>query len=160
MPHTADIDELKRSIENLLFKAYTMFVVLREDLLRKELTIDKVKEIEVFFEINKLMPIENISTDKYLTKYLECLTKFWTSYIYYRGNHISKGKFNLFLSLQTEDLVKNRGWLDDECAKVMKQMEDYWVASNQVYTKYKVNQINKTYLKQRLQQPGNQEGDL
>jgi hypothetical protein len=158
MQRAAEIDELKRSIENLLSEGYTMLVILRDDLLGKKLTIDRVKEIELFFESNKLMSVENILSDKYLSKYLECLAKFWDSYIYYRGTQRSKGKFNLFLSMQTEDLVKARAWFDDECARVMRQMEDCWVASNQVYTKYKVNQINKTYLRQRLHS-GGQEGD-
>ena len=160
MQRTADIDELKSSIENLLSEGYTMLVILRNDLLGKKLTIDRVKEIELFFESNKLMSIENILPDKYLTKYLECLAKFWDSYIYHRGTQRSKGKFNLFLSMQTEDLLKTRALFDDECAKVLRTMEDYWVASNQVYTKYKINQIIKTYSTYRMQQPGRQEDEL
>ena len=43
--------------------------------------------------------------------------------------------------LKEEDFKFKKSYSDTECAKVLRKMEDYWIASNQVYTQYQISLI-------------------
>ena len=133
---------IKEQIEALSRKAYMRMYDLRKMSLEKNLTIEYIKETEDFFIENKFNP-NDLDLPKYLEKYAKILSDFWESYNYYKYSRISRGKFNLFTSLKEEDFKFKKSYSDTECAKVLRKMEDYWIASNQVYTQYQISLIRK-----------------
>lgn len=135
----------KDEVENLLRRAYISICDLRKQSLAKTLTLESIEEIEQFFHYNKLNNEELNFENRYFFKYASCLCKFWDSYTYYGQGHRSKGKFDLFKSLKEHDLVLNIHHTESDCANVLRNMEDQWMASNQVYTKYQIDLINKKY---------------
>ena len=135
---------MKEQVEELLRKAYMRMHDLRKMCLDKNLTIEYIKETEEFFIENQFNPAD-LDLPKYLEKYAKILSDFCESYNYYKYSRISRGKFNLFTSLKEEDFKLKKSYSDTECAKVLRKMEDYWVASNQVYTQYQISLIRKIY---------------
>ena len=135
---------MKEQVEELLRKAYMRMHDLRKMCLDKNLTIEYIKETEEFFIENQFNPAD-LDLPKYLEKYAKILSDFWESYNYYKYSRISRGKFNLFTSLKEEDFKLKKSYSDTECAKVLRKMEDYWVASNQVYPQYQISLIRKIY---------------
>jgi hypothetical protein len=125
--------EVKMQIEKLLMEAYVGVQNLRKMSFEKSHSLEYIESIEHLFKQNEFN-IEEYVLPKYLKKYAACLSKFWHSYTYYRGM-ISKGKFNLFVSLKEVDFAQNVFHTEDECVKVLRKLEDYWIASNQVYMK-------------------------
>ncbi|GAA3524282.1 hypothetical protein GCM10022393_43540 [Aquimarina addita] len=136
---------LKEVIEDELKEAYVGICELRKKSLNNTLTIEYINEIENIFLINKDKFSELEVKNKYLIKYASCIENFWNSYSYYNKQR-SRGKFDLFKSLRERDL-EIKGYSDSECAKILRSMEDYWVSSNQIYTKHVIVLINKTYLR-------------
>lgn len=137
----------KDEIETLLNRAYISICDLRKHTLEKTLTLEYIEKIELFFHTNKLNIDELNIENRYFLKYASCLDKFWDSYNYYGEGHRSKGKFDLFKSLKEYDLVLNVHHSESDCANILRKMEDHWMASNQVYTKYQINLINKKYIR-------------
>ena len=135
---------MKEQVEELLRKAYMRIHDLRKMCLDKNLTIEYIKETEEVCIENQFNPAD-LDLPKYLEKYAKILSDFWESYNYYKYSRISRGKFNLFTSLKEEDFKLKKSYSDTECAKVLRKMEDYWVASNQVYTQYQISLIRKIY---------------
>ena len=142
-----NLKETKQNIEILLEKAYVGICDLRKQTLAKTLTLESIEEIEFFFQNNELN-IETLNFEnRYFLKYAKCLSLFWESYTYYGDGQRSKGKFDLFKSLKENDLVLNIHHSESDCANVLRKMENYWMASNQIYTKYKIDLINKEYVR-------------
>jgi hypothetical protein len=137
--------ETKEQIEELLKCAYVGIQNLRKMSMDKTLTLEYIEEIEELF-IKNQFNVEELHFPKYLHNYAERLSDFWQSYTYYRGMR-SKGKFNLFTSLKEEDLALKVFHTEGECTKVLRKIEDYWIASNQVYTKYEISLIRKVYIR-------------
>lgn len=143
----ANSTDKKIEIEILLSKAYTSICDLRKQTLTKTLTLESIEEIEFFFQNNQLN-IETLNFEnRYFLKYAKCLSFFWESYTYYGEGQRSKGKFDLFKSLKENDLVLNIHHSESACANVLRKMENYWMASNQIYTKYQIDLINKEYVR-------------
>lgn len=138
------LDVIKENIEFEIEKGYIGISELRKRSLKRNLTIEYIKEIEELFMSNKIIVEDLTITNKYLKKYIQCLSDFWDSYSYF-NKQLSRGKFNLFDNLKQDVLTK--GYSDDECAKMLKRLEDCWISSNQIYTKYRINQINYSYLR-------------
>lgn len=138
-------EEVKKQIEQSLMQAYVGIQNLRKMSFDKSLTLEYIESIEHMFLQNEFSVNEH-DLPKYLKKYAECLSKFWESYTYYNGMR-SKGKFHLFASLKEVDLARGVFHTEGECAKVLRKLEDYWMASNQVYTKYEISLIKKDYLR-------------
>lgn len=137
----------KDEVEALLSQSYISICNLRKQTLEKTLTLESIKETEFFFHSNELNINDLNFEDRYFLKYAKCLSLFWESYTYYGGGQRSKGKFDLFKSLKENDLVLNIHHSESDCAIILRKMEDYWMAANQVYTKYQIDLINKKYMK-------------
>jgi hypothetical protein len=137
--------EVKEQVESILKEAYLGIQELRKMSLDKTLTLEYIEEVEKLFLDNQF-DAESLKLPKYLQKYAQCLSSFWNSYIYYKGMR-SKGIFNLFTSLKEEDLALKVFHSEGECTKVLRKMEDYWMASNQIYTMYLISLIKKDYLR-------------
>jgi hypothetical protein len=138
--------EAKESIEDLLKNAYIGIQNLRKMSMDKTLTMEYIEEIESLF-IKNQFNADDLHKPKYLQKYAKCLSSYWDCYEYYNRTQYSCGKFNLFTSLKEVDLVLRGFHSEGECTKVLRKMEDYWMASNQVYTKYEISLIRKEYLR-------------
>jgi hypothetical protein len=137
--------KVKEQIEDLLKSAYVGIQNLRKMSMDKTLILEYIEEIEQLF-IQNQFNAEELHLPKYLQKYAQCLSQFWEGYSYYKTQR-SRGKFNLFTSLKEEDLALKVFHTEGECTKVLRKMEDYWMASNQVYTKYEISLIRKDYLR-------------
>lgn len=140
--------EVKQDIEILLEKAYIGICELRKQSLNKSLTIESIEEIEKLF-IENLFNTDELNLPKYLQKYAQNLSLFWESYTFNYNNWgiRSQDKFNLFKSLKENDLVLNVHYSEKDCALILRRLENYWIASNQVYTKYEIDLINKNYIR-------------
>ncbi|MFH7015147.1 hypothetical protein [Flavobacterium sp. FlaQc-47] len=138
--------ESEQKIENLLKDAYIGIQDLRRMSLNRNLTLEYIEKVERLFEENQFNS-EELYLPRYLQKYAQCLSSFWDSYSYYNGWQQSKGEFHLFKSLKEYDLVLNVHHSESDCANILRKMEDYWIASNQVYTKYQIDLINKKYIR-------------
>lgn len=137
---------VKEQIDQLLKEAYIGIQDLRKMALDKNLSLEYIESIESFFLENTFKP-EELALPKYLQKFAECLSSFWESYSYYNHTQRSRGKFNLFISLKENDLKMNIHSSESECAEILRNMEEYWIASNQVYTKYEISLIKRVYLR-------------
>ena len=127
-----------------LRRAYVGLSEIRKRSLDSTLDHQFIEQVESLFNL-ELENVKNIDvSDKYLKKYYGALLAFWEAPVYFRGNQLSRGKFNLFQSLKEND-VNSKGFSDQECAFVLQKLETYWIASNQLYTKYLINFINKGY---------------
>ncbi|QZK89057.1 hypothetical protein K5V07_00540 [Flavobacterium sp. CHNK8] len=138
--------ETKAQIEELLINAYIAVQNLRKMTLAKSLTITYIEEVEQLFMQNQFITSE-LQLPKYLQRYSECLSNFWGSYSYNKSTQLSRGKFNLFDSLKEYDFPMKVHHSEVEISKILRKMEDYWIASNQVYTKYQVSLIKEKYLR-------------
>lgn len=132
-------NKAKEKIENLLERAYIGIQNLKKMSLDKNLTIEYIEEIEGLFIENQFSP-DNLVLPKYLKKYAILLSNFWESYVYY-NRRISRGKFHLFNSLKENDFKLKKSYSDEECTEVIRKMENYWIASNQIYTQYQIYSI-------------------
>jgi len=143
-----NLKETKQNIEILLEKAYVGICDLRKQSLNRSLTIESIEEIEKLF-IENLFSTDELNLPKYLQKYAQNLSLFWECYTYKYNNWgiIPKDKFNLFESLKENDLVLNIHYSEKDCAMILRRLENYWIASNQIYTKYQIDLINKQYVR-------------
>lgn len=138
-------NETKEKIESLLKRAYIGIHNLKKMSLDKELTLQNIEEVECLFIENQFNS-DDLSLPKHLKKYAVLLSNFWESYAYY-NRRISRGKFHLFTSLKEKDFKLKKSFSDVECAEVIRKMENYWIASNQVYTQYQIYLIRKKYIR-------------
>lgn len=146
MSERLDIDALlnvKNDIDDRMAKAFANVSRMRTNLLSRKLEKEEVVMVESFFHDNSIESDKIITSNKYLSKYIDQVTEFWNAYSYYRGSQISKGKFDLFESMKSENIQQNRGWYDDECARFLNRLEESWIASSQIFTKYRINSIRK-----------------
>lgn len=134
----------KLQIEEILIQAYKMVWELRQLSMKGELTESIVNATESFFTSNEVnlnvLHIQN----PYLYKYAKQISLFFQAYESYLGRMRSKGKFNLFNSLRDNDL-RFKGYSDVECAKILRLMEAHWIASNQVFTNYQVQEVRRSF---------------
>lgn len=137
---------IKNQIEQLLLQAFIGIQNLRKMSLDKNLSLEYIESIEQLFFQNQFN-VDECNLPKYLKKYAECLSKFWESYTYYESTHRSKGRFNLFTSLKENDLKMLVHHSEIDCAKILRGLEDFWIASNQIYTKHKISIIKNEYLR-------------
>lgn len=135
----------KEQIEVLLKEAYTGIQNLSKMSFDKALTLEYIDEVENLF-IQNQFNAEELDLPKYLQKYAECLSQFWDSYSYYFAQR-SRGKLNIFINLKEVDFKLKVFHTEGECIKVLRKMEDYWMAANQVYTKYEISLIRKEYIR-------------
>ena len=135
----------KEKIERLLIEAYTYIQELRKMSFDKEITIEFIEKVENFFRENLFDPVD-VHLPKYLNKYAICINLFWNSYSYFKGKK-SRGKFNLFDSLKEIIIIKQVHYFENEFSIILRKMEDYWIASSQLYTKYEISKIRKEYIR-------------
>lgn len=146
MSEHSDIDAMlkfKNSIDDRMAEAFANVSKMRANLLSRKLEKDEVVTIESFFHDNRVESNKIVTANKYLSKYIDQVAEFWNAYSYYRGSQMSKGKFDLFESMKSESIQQNRAWYDDECAKFLNRLEESWIASSQIFTKYRINHIRK-----------------
>lgn len=137
---------VKEQIEQVLREAYIGIQELRKMSMDKNLTLEYIDKIEQVF-IGNQFNTEDLHLPKYLEKYAQNLSAFWESCSYYNHAQRSRGKFYLFDSLRKNDLSMMVHYSDSEMAVILRKLEDYWIASNQVYTKYEISLIRKEYLR-------------
>lgn len=137
---------IKGQIDQLLKKGYIEIQNLRKMSMDKTLTLEYILEVEQLFIQNQFSTTD-LNLPKYLKKYAQCLSAYWDSYSYYNKTQRSRGKFHLFDSLRQNDLVKNIHYSESEMALIQKKLENYWIASNQIYTKYEISLIKKEYIR-------------
>ena len=146
MDERSDVSALliaKNSIDDRMAEAFANVSRMRTNLLNRRLEKEEVTAVESFFLVNHIESDKAIISNKYLSKYIDRITEFWSAYSYYRGSQMSKGKFNLFESMKSESIQQNRAWYDDECAKFLNRLEESWIASSQVFTKYRIDHLRK-----------------
>lgn len=138
-------NEIKWQIEQKLNEAYIGIQNLRKMSFDKTLTLEYLEEIENLFLKNEF-DAKQLHLPKYLQKYAERLSEFWVSYsLFNKTFRISN--YNLFISYK-ECLLKGEYYsFESETSFILRKMEDYWMASNQVYTKYEISLIRKEYLR-------------
>jgi hypothetical protein len=137
---------VKEQIEQLLKEAYIGIQELHKMSMDKSLTLDFITSIEQLF-IKNQFNIEELHLPKYLKNYAQNLNAFWTSCSYYNHTQHSRGEFYLFESLKKNDLPMMKHYSESEMIFVLRKLEDYWIASNQVYTKYEISLIRKEYIR-------------
>ena len=137
---------VKEQIDQFLREAYIGIQDLRKMSMNKTLTLEYIDKIEQLF-IKNQFNTEGLHLPKYLEKYAQNLIAFWESYSYINHTQLSRGKFHLFESLRKNDLTMMVHYSESEMAIILSRLEDYWIASNQVYTKYEISLIRKEYLR-------------
>ena len=135
----------KEKIEKLLIEAYTYIHELRKMSFDKEITIEYIEKVENLFKENQFDP-DDVHLPIYLKKYAICINLFWNSFSFFNGKK-SRGKFNLFDSLKEKIIIKQVHYFETEFSIILRKMEDYWIASNQLYTKYEISKIRKEYIR-------------
>jgi hypothetical protein len=140
--------DAKESIEELLKNAYIGIQNLRKMSMDKTLTMDYIEEVESLF-IKNQFNAEELHSPKYLQKYAKCLSQFWNSYLFNYNNWGIRHneKYNLFDDLKKYDILMDIHYSAKNLSKIICRMEDFWMASNQVYTKYEISLIRKEYLR-------------
>lgn len=137
---------VKEQIEQLLKEAYIGIQVLREMSMDKTLTSDYIDKIEKLFMNNQFNP-SLLGLPKYLEKYANNLSSFWESCSYYNHTQRSRDKFYLFESLRRNDLPQMIHYSESEMSIILRKLEEHWISSNQIYTKYEISLIRKEYLR-------------
>ncbi|MFM9403653.1 hypothetical protein ACKLNQ_17240 [Myroides odoratimimus] len=127
---------LSISSVNIEFKtSYLKMFLLKVKVVKQELVIDAIDEVEQFF-LNRKRCIQDFVFPRYDSCF-KFVLGFWSSTDYFSGTMISRGKKNIFLVLKKEFLSKD-GF---EISLVLKKMESSWLAFSQCYRRQYIHDV-------------------
>ena len=87
MDERSDVSALliaKNSIDDRMAEAFANVSRMRTNLLDRRLEKEEVIAVESFFLGNQIESDKAIIPNKYLSKYIDRITEFWSAYSYYR----------------------------------------------------------------------------
>lgn len=139
-----EVEDIREKSNFHFKKGYLKYWSLHQGLLNGETTIENLNEVKIFFLNNQILIDDLRINNKYLEKYVNLVHKFWNSYSFYTGNIVTVSKFNLFDEIEKELFSTNPkfGYILQHSAVMRRSLEEAWIASNQVLTKYEISLLS------------------